>query len=555
MSLIKANAVQVGQSPTATQNFTLAVPSSPDGTIKLARGNAGATTQDVLSVDASGNVSINGISLGKGGGNISSNTAIGNNALQNNTTGGANTSVGYFAGSQITIGSQNTAIGKSALETMQAGNNNTAIGFSSLKYANDATAIQNTCVGAFCGEQISTGNNNTAIGHNTLKTLTTGDLNSAVGQGSLAYCVTGNYNTAMGYHALLNHTGDNGVAFGVEALRDLTTGLNNTAVGFGALKSIVTSASNTALGHLAGQVITSGQNTCVGDSAMFATTTGSANTAIGHNALVSNQTGQHNSAIGSQSLISNISGSRNVAVGRVTLINATGSDNTAIGTTALNACTSGIANTALGGQSLMNLVTFDNCTGLGFNSQVTGSNQIQLGDASTTTYAYGAVQNRSDIRDKADVRDTTLGLEFVNALRPVDFKWDLREDYRPEAPKSVAKPTELKEEASDEDKAKYAEELAAYNAYVVLKDKWLEDVKLANITHDGSKKRNRFHHGLIAQEVKAVLDAKGIDFGGFQDHKVKGGDDVLSIGYEELIAPLVKAVQELSAKVTALESK
>jgi hypothetical protein len=56
MSLIKANAVQVGQSPTATQNFTLAVPSSPDGTIKLARGNSGATTQDVLSVDANGNI-------------------------------------------------------------------------------------------------------------------------------------------------------------------------------------------------------------------------------------------------------------------------------------------------------------------------------------------------------------------------------------------------------------------------------------------------------------------------------------------------------------------
>ena len=56
MSLIKANAVQIGQSPTATQNFTLAVPSSPDGTIKLARGNSGATTQDVISVDASGNI-------------------------------------------------------------------------------------------------------------------------------------------------------------------------------------------------------------------------------------------------------------------------------------------------------------------------------------------------------------------------------------------------------------------------------------------------------------------------------------------------------------------
>jgi hypothetical protein len=73
MSLIKANAVQVGQSPTATQNFTLAVPSSPDGTIKLARGNAGATTQDVISVDASGNVSFAGTT---GLGNISNSTAI-----------------------------------------------------------------------------------------------------------------------------------------------------------------------------------------------------------------------------------------------------------------------------------------------------------------------------------------------------------------------------------------------------------------------------------------------------------------------------------------------
>jgi hypothetical protein len=73
MSLIKANAVQVGQSPTATQNFTLAVPSSPDGTIKLARGNFGATTQDVISVDASGNVSFAGTTAL---GNISNSTAI-----------------------------------------------------------------------------------------------------------------------------------------------------------------------------------------------------------------------------------------------------------------------------------------------------------------------------------------------------------------------------------------------------------------------------------------------------------------------------------------------
>jgi hypothetical protein len=59
MSLLKANSVQIGQSATATNNFTLAVPSSPDGTIKLARGNSGATTADVLAVDGSGNVTAN----------------------------------------------------------------------------------------------------------------------------------------------------------------------------------------------------------------------------------------------------------------------------------------------------------------------------------------------------------------------------------------------------------------------------------------------------------------------------------------------------------------
>jgi hypothetical protein len=57
MSLLKSNSVQIGQSATATQNFTLSVPSSPDGTIKLARGNSGATTADVLTVASDGRLS------------------------------------------------------------------------------------------------------------------------------------------------------------------------------------------------------------------------------------------------------------------------------------------------------------------------------------------------------------------------------------------------------------------------------------------------------------------------------------------------------------------
>jgi hypothetical protein len=302
-----------------------------------------------------------------------------------------------------------------------------------------------------------------------------------------------------------------------------TTGANNTAVGYGALKATTTSASNTALGYFAGNNATSAQGTYVGDSAGYATTSGAANTLVGYNAGVALQTGDHNTALGAQALISCVSGARNVAVGRVTLINATGSDNTACGTTALNALTSGASNTAIGSSALLlattgstntalgasalsTLTTYSNCTGLGVNAEVTGSNQVQLGDSATTTYAYGAVQNRSDERDKADIRDTVLGLNFINALRPVDFRWDYREDYG-----------------------------------------WGEK--------DGSKKRERFHHGLIAQEVLQAINDSGVDdFGGLQNHLINEGADVMSIGYCELIGPLIKAVQELSQRVQELEA-
>lgn len=71
MSLLKSNSVQIGQSATATNNFTLSVPSSPDGTIKLARGNSGATTADILSVSSTG--AITGATIN--GGAITSGTA------------------------------------------------------------------------------------------------------------------------------------------------------------------------------------------------------------------------------------------------------------------------------------------------------------------------------------------------------------------------------------------------------------------------------------------------------------------------------------------------
>ena len=149
------------------------------------------------------------------------------------------------------------------------------------------------------------------------------------------------------------------------------------------------------------------------------------------------------------------------------------------------------------------------------------------------------IAKTSDKRDKTKIKDTSLGLDFIKSLRPVDYILDVRNDYITEPPEPI------KFNASEEEKAEY---IVKYN-------KWVEENKLENISPNGTHERVRFHHGLIAQELKSVLDAKGIDFGGFQDRKIKGGEDVLGIVYEELIAPLIKSVQELSAKVEALESK
>ena len=159
---------------------------------------------------------------------------------------------------------------------------------------------------------------------------------------------------------------------------------------------------------------------------------------------------------------------------------------------------------------------------MGYGAVVDGDDQVQLGNSSTTTYVYGSVANRaSDIRDKADVQDTNLGLNFISALRPRMYRWDYREDYRTPRPEN-ATPEEF--------------------------EAWKEANRLKNLKHDGTHKRVRFHQGLIAQEVKAVMDQMGVDFAGFQDFKIKGGEDRLTLAYEEFIPPLIKAIQELKAE-------
>ena len=182
----------------------------------------------------------------------------------------------------------------------------------------------------------------------------------------------------------------------------------------------------------------------------------------------------------------------------------------------------------------------NNVTCLGAGSMVSGSDQVQLGGPDTTPYAYAPLQQRSDARDKIDIRSSQLGLDFLLKLRPVEFRWDTRDLYLD---------TEIISVPSGE-KYKHTD----INGIVTYKDRYVPKSTYSFAEKDGSRSGTRFHQGLIAQEVKSVMDEMGIDFSGYQDHSFNGGKDVLTLAYESLIPPLIKAIQELNERIKQLES-
>ena len=63
----------------------------------------------------------------------------------------------------------------------------------------------------------------------------------------------------------------------------------------------------------------------------------------------------------------------------------------------------------------------------------------------------------------------------------------------------------------------------------------------------------RQHWGFLSQEVKSAMEDAGVDSGAWILANKDDPESTQSLRYEELIAPLVKAVQEVSARVKALE--
>lgn len=55
-ALVKLSTIQIGDSPTLSQNFTLSLPDIPDGTLVLSRGIPGQLIQTILVVETDGTV-------------------------------------------------------------------------------------------------------------------------------------------------------------------------------------------------------------------------------------------------------------------------------------------------------------------------------------------------------------------------------------------------------------------------------------------------------------------------------------------------------------------
>jgi hypothetical protein len=146
-------------------------------------------------------------------------------------------------------------------------------------------------------------------------------------------------------------------------------------------------------------------------------------------------------------------------------------------------------------------------TGMDLSSSVCTTG-IKLG-TNTITGTGGSVIGTSDQRAKNTIQDSNLGLDFICALRPVSYKYNEGKSYIPKG--------------------------GTYEDVVQLPG-------------------TRTHYGLIAQEVKQALPP-GLDFGGWVLHDAADSDSTQGLRYDEFIAPLVKAVQELKAETVRLQDE
>ena len=222
---------------------------------------------------------------------------------------------------------------------------------------------------------------------------------------------------------------------------------------------------------------------------------------MGYEALHDNTTGSSNTAVGYQAGDKVTTGGNNVFIGALTgNSTTTTSSNTYVGYNAGGGNASGEVNTYIGMNAGANMTTggYNICLGYASNSSSnTSTGQCTLGDSNIGNLRCNvqSINSLSDRRDKTDIVDLPIGIDFIDKVRPVKFKWQ---------------------------------------------------------TRDGNIKDGTYRAGFIAQELQTVESSTSVDY---LNLVLDDNPDKLEASEGNLIPVLVKAVQELSAKVKELESK
>lgn len=142
-------------------------------------GNSNLSDNGTI-ITSSTDLSVNGLRVGRGSGNISTNVALGNNAL-----------------TSVTTSDFNVAIGQNALQYQSNGGSNMAIGGNSMQ--NATGGIGNSALGVGALNGLSTGNSNVSLGNSSMFFAGNSNDNTSVGATSLYRLVNSNGNTAIGF--------------------------------------------------------------------------------------------------------------------------------------------------------------------------------------------------------------------------------------------------------------------------------------------------------------------------------------------------------------------
>jgi hypothetical protein len=370
-----------------------------------------------------------------------------------------------------------------------------------IKISHGANNVISNCILGNGGQSITTATNSCIVGLNNSENISTGSQNTIIGS------LNGlNFQAAGGAgRCTIIGTSNNIASMG--AVDCVAIGSNvrvaNQSVNIGANSAFNSATQSVILGFAAGPSLQGTQNIVMGYQS--GTTLGLA--AIGNTIIGASSESNTNTASTNVVCIGNSSSSG---------VGASSKGGVSIGYNSIgNGKSSANCGIAIGYACQLG-TTYSNTAAIATNfpsTTITANNQFWLGNATQNLYSTTGVISASDRRDKANIQDCSLGLDFINKLKPRQWQMNNR---------------------------------VFYNEQIEDKDGKITYIQKEN---DGSKTRNRFHYGVVAQEMEETMKELGVDFSGLQSTSINNErSDSYFVNYQEFIGVMLKAIQELNEK-------